>query len=195
MSEISEIPHFEIKLNRSSPPDAMLEAITTTIVETNLHLPAMFVIRLIDRELEWIDSSQLAVGVEVEIKVEDVVLINGEITALEPDFAQATPVVQVRGYDRAHRLHRGRHRTAYLNVTDSDLASRIAGDVGLSPQADSTSEVFEYVYQNNLTHWEFLQERAGRIGFDCYVQGEDLYFKEKAEIQLEFSENSYRKIL
>jgi len=177
MSEISEIPHFEIKLNGSSPPDAMLEAVTETTVETNLHLPAMFVIRLIDPELEYIDSSQLAVGVEVEIKLEDVVLIDGEITALEPDLAQATPVVQVRGYDRAHRLHRGRHRTAYLNVTDSDLAQRIAGDVGLSPQADSTSEVYEYVYQNNLTHWEFLQERASRIGFDCYVQGQELHFK------------------
>jgi uncharacterized protein involved in type VI secretion and phage assembly len=64
-----------------------------------------------------------------------------------------------------------------LNMTDSDLVSRIAGDAGLSPQADSTSEVFEYVYQNNLTHWEFLQERASRIGFDCYVQGQDLHFK------------------
>ncbi len=177
MSEIPEIPHFEIKLNGSSPPDVMLEAITDTVVETNLHLPAMFVIRLVDPELEWIDSSQLAVGVEVEIKVENVVLINGEITALEPDLAQATPVVQVRGYDRAHRLHRGRHRTAYLNVTDSDLANQIAGDAGLSAQADSTTEVFEYVYQNNLTHWEFLQERAGRIGFGCYVQGRNLYFK------------------
>ena len=178
MSEVSELPHFEIKLDGSSPPDAMLEAVTATIVETNLHLPAMFVIRLIDPELEWIDSSQLAVGVQVEIKVEDVVLINGEITALEPDFAQATPMVQVRGYDRAHRLHRGRHRRAYFNVKDSDLARHIAGQVGLTAQADSTSEVFEYVYQNNLTHWEFLQERAGRIGFDCYVQGRNLYFQE-----------------
>lgn len=178
---MSEISHFELKLNGSSPPDAMLEVVTDVMVETNLHLPAMFIIRLIDRELEWIDSSQLAVGVEVEIKVEDVVLINGEITALEPDLAQATPVVQVRGYDKAHRLHRGRHREAYVQVTDSDLATEIAGSVGLSAQTSSTSEVFEYVYQNNLTHWEFLQERAGRIGFDCYVQGEELYFKEMGE--------------
>ncbi len=174
---MSEISHFELKLSRSSPPDEMSQAITDVMVETNLHLPAMFVIRLIDPELEWIDSSELAVGVEVEVKVEGVVLINGEITALEPDLAQATPVVQVRGYDRAHRLHRGRHREAYVQMTDSDLASQIAGNVGLSPQVDSTSEVFEYVYQNNLTHWEFLQERAGRIGYDCYVQGEDLHFK------------------
>jgi phage protein D/phage baseplate assembly protein gpV len=177
MSETAQLPHFEIKLNGSSPPDAMLEAITDTVVETNLHLPAMFFIRLIDPELEYIDSPDLAVGVEVEIKMEDVVLINGEITALEPDLAQATPVVQVRGYDRAHRLHRGRHREAYVQMTDSDLASQIAGEVGLSSQVDSTSEVFEYIYQNNLTHWEFLQERAGRIGYDCYVQGEELYFK------------------
>jgi uncharacterized protein involved in type VI secretion and phage assembly len=48
---------------------------------------------------------------------------------------------------------------------------------------DSTSEVYEYVYQNNLTNWEFLQERARRIGFDCYVQKKKLYFKEPGESQ------------
>ncbi len=180
---MSERAHFEIKLNGSAAPDALLELVTDVVVETNLHLPAMFLIRLIDRDLEWIDSSQLAVGVEVEILIEDVSLINGEITALEPDLAQATPTLQVRGYDRAHRLHRGRHRTAYLNVTDSDLATRVAGDVGLTPQVTSTSEVFEYVYQNNLTHWEFLQERASRLGFDCYVQGQDLHFEEMGQAQ------------
>lgn len=180
---MSEITHFEIKLNGSSAPDELLELITDVVVETNLHLPAMFIFRVIDRELAWIDSSQLGVGVEVEISIEDTVLVNGEITALEPDLAQATPTLQVRGYDRAHRLHRGRHRTAYLNVSDSDLATRVANDANLTPQVASTSETFDYVYQNNLTHWEFLQERASRIGFDCYVQGEELHFKEMGQAE------------
>jgi len=110
------------------------------------------------------------------------VVFKGEITALEPDFTEDTrATLVVRAYDRSHRLHRGTHSQAYLQVTDSDLAQRIARDAGLRAQVDATSEVHPYVLQRNQTHMEFLGERARRIGYEFFVQDRVLYFRKPAQ--------------
>ena len=196
------LSHFTIKLGGSDAPAEMMDDLAEVIVETNLHLPAMFIIKLYDVDVRWIDSNQLEIGTEVEIAAQEPggssagTLIKGEITALEPDFDPATPTLQVRGFDRGHRLHRGRYRKAFIQVSDSDLASTIAGQHGLGSDISSTSEVYEHVYQSNLTDWEFLQERAKRIGFDCYIQDNKLVFKpsgqSQEQVELEWGEELKR---
>ena len=200
------LAQFTIKLNGSTAPAEMMKKVEEIIVETNLHLPAMFSMRVVDPELDWIDSSQLAIGTEVEVLVQAAArdgdrtsstkVFSGEITALEPSFGEASTSIQVRGYDKGHRLHRGRQQKAYLNISDSDMASKLAGEVGLSPQVDATSEVYDHVIQNNLTNWEFLQERARRIGYDCYVADGKLHFKKivtsGSAIELEWGNNLSR---
>ncbi len=201
---LRSLAQFIVKLNGSTAPDTMMQVMEEVIVETNLHLPAMFSFRLVDRELAWIDSSQLAVGTEVEIQVQaaeesrPTKIFTGEITALEPSFDIASPSMQVRGYDKGHRLHLGRQQKAFLQVKDSDIASQLAGIVSLSSDVDTTTEVYDHVFQNNLTNWEFLQERARRIGYDCYVMDDKLYFKELntsgSPIELKWGENLSRFI-
>lgn len=196
------LAQFSIKLNGSTAPAEMMEKVEQVLVETNLHLPAMFSLQVVDPELEWIDSSQLAIGTEVEILVQaaeetrSTKIFSGEITALEPNFDVASPSFRVRGYDKGHRLHRGRHQKVFLQVTDSDMASQLASAAGLSAQIDSTSEVYDHVIQNNLTNWEFLQERARRAGRDCYVKDGALCFKELptsgSAIELEWGVNLSR---
>ena len=52
-------------------------------------------------------------------------LISGEITALEPEFVTSRiPLLRVRGYDRRHRLQRGRKTRTFLQQKDSDIAVR-----------------------------------------------------------------------
>lgn len=184
MSAHEMLSHFVIKLNGSNAPSAVYEDLAEVIVETNLHLPGMFTIRLYDPEVQWVDSDQLAVGTSLEIAAQEeeasspTTLMSGEITALEPEFTQGIAILQVRGYDRSHRLHRGRKRRAFVEVTDSDIANQIGKDANLRVETGSTSETYKYVYQNNQTNWEFLQGRARMLGFGCYVDGETLHFKE-----------------
>ena len=175
--------HFSIKLDGSDAPNELMDQLQGVVVETDHRLPAMCTIRILDQELDWVDSSRINVGAEIEVSAQAagdgsaVKIFDGEIVALEPEFAQSGAVMQVRAYDRGHRLHRGRNRRAFLQVTDSDLASQLAGDAGLSASSDSASGVYEHVYQDNLTNWEFLQERAQRIGYVCYMDGKTLNFK------------------
>lgn len=176
--------HLYIKVDSQDLTTKAMDDLVEVTVETNLHLPHMFTIHLHDEQIKWMDEGPFELGKEVEIafvREENGTsrrLIKGEITAIEPDFREGTQaMLLIRGYDRSHRLHRGTHSKAYLQVTDSDLASRIAKEAGLRAQVDSTTEVYNHVLQHNQTHMEFLSARAQRIGYEFYVEDKTLVFR------------------
>ncbi|MBN1643164.1 MAG: VgrG-related protein [Anaerolineae bacterium] len=178
------ISHIFIRVNGADLSAQLMDDLTDVTVDTNLYLPDMFVIQLHDESLESVDQGPFDLGAEVEIGIKaaegsrEDKLIVGEITALEPDFGKGTQaMLVVRGYDRSHRLHRGTHTQAFTQVTDSDLAQRIAQEVGLRTDVDATSQIYEHVLQDNQTHMAFLRARAERIGYQVYVRERTLYFK------------------
>lgn len=175
-----------IKIGGQNVPAEFMGALVEVIVDTSLHLPSMFTIQLNDASLKWVDDASLDIGKEVEIGVQtgeqqgglSGTLLKGEITALEPDFsAEGRTTLLIRGYDKSHRLHRGKKTRTFLKKSDSDLVSTIAGEVGLSAQADTTTVTYDYVLQNNQTNMEFLLARASRIGYQVYAAEGNLYFK------------------
>ena len=177
--------HFYIKIDGTDLETRAMNDLLEVTVDSSLHLPDAFTIQLHDEELHWVDDGPFALGKEVEISAQPEaggqsrLLFKGEITAIEPEFGEGTQAtLLVRGYDRSHRLHRGTHSKAYLQVTDSDIASRIAQEAGLRAQVDATSEVYDHVLQHNQTHMEFLSERARRIGYEFYVEDRTLHFKQ-----------------
>ena len=131
----------------------------------------------IGKEVEILAAPAEESGTEAESKA--VLLLKGEITALEPDFpADGKTSLVVRGYDKMHRLHRGRQTKTFLQVSDSDLVSKIAKEAGLQTgTVDSTSQRYEHVLQYNQTNLEFLMERAERIGYYLLVVEGKIYFK------------------
>lgn len=184
-AEAKLLDHLFIRVDGQDLPSQVMNDLMEVSVETDVRLPDMFRIRIHDEELRWIDEGPFALGAEVEIAtspesgMSSETLMKGEITALEPDFGAGTHAeLLVRGYDRSHRLHRGSHSKAYVQMTDSDLAQQIAEQAGLQAQVDSTSEVHEHVLQHNQSHMDFLSERARRIGYEFFVQDRTLHFKE-----------------
>jgi len=102
----------------------------------------------------------------------------GEVTGLEPEFrADETPTVTVRGYDRGHRLLRGRKTRSFTQVKDSDIAAQVAQEAGLTAEAEDSKVTLEYVLQHNQTDLEFLEARARRIGYEVWVDGKTLKFR------------------
>ncbi len=171
----SEAPVPTIKIGGAAVSDDFLSDLAELTVNSDLHLPGMFTLRLEDRELTWSSSATLALGKEVEIAMQarkqgdepgnTGTLIKGEITALEPEFGDDGQVwLTVRGYDKGHRLHRGKKTRTFLQTKDSDLVSTLAGEAGLTADADTTTITYPYILQNNQTNMEFLLERARRIG-------------------------------
>lgn len=184
MSEESfSLDLLSVKIAGAAIATELADDILEIVVDTALHMPDMFTILLYARVYDddttlWIDDASLDVGKEVEIAVDNKVLIKGEITALEPSFDETgRATLLLRGYDKSHRLHMGRKTRTFLNTKDSDLASTIAGEAGLSAQVDATSVTYEWVLQNNQTNMEFLLDRAGRNGYQVTVADGSLYFK------------------
>src|SRR5262245_23343842 len=153
-------------------------------VENSLHMPDVATLVLNDPRLHWIDDTALTPGKAIEVSATATaegsrpkLVFDGEIVEIEPDFGTSTHHLIVRAFDRLHRLSRGRFVRSFQNVTDSDLARRIAGEMGLQADIEDTREVHQYLFQNNQTNFEFLRERAASVGYLLYVLGKKLCFK------------------
>jgi phage protein D len=188
MPKFVSITNPIVKINGAVMSEEFLNALIEVVVDTSLYLPSMFSILLHDPNLAWANDSSLDIGKSVEIEFETTPWdeqssvktsdIKGEITALEPDFsAVGLSTMTLRGYDKSHRLHRGRQTRTFEQKTDSQLAQTIAGEAGLSANVDATSVTYEYVLQSNQTNMEFLRSRAERNGYQVFAADGNLYFK------------------
>jgi phage protein D/phage baseplate assembly protein gpV len=180
------ISQWYLKLGGVDASEEMMNNIISVEVDDNLLLPDMFIIHLRDPKLEWVDSDTLALGKAVEISVRgengSIKLMAGEITAIELELSRSMgPTLLARGYDRSHRLNREKLTRSFVQVTDSDIATSIARESSLRANVDPTREVHEYVLQDNKTNWEFLWERARRIGYHVFVEDDALHFREVPE--------------
>jgi hypothetical protein len=104
-------------------------------------------------------------------------LFKGEIVSIEVAYdAGAGSAVVVRGFDRLHRLRRGRRTKTWEDMSDADIAARIAAEHGLRSQVDTSAPRYAYVHQRNESDLDFLRRRAARIGFAIDVEDDVLRF-------------------
>lgn len=174
------------RLGMGAPIDAKEDLIAVTIAE-DLEVPSMFTLKLKNWDLDqgkvtWVDSDQLGLGSAVEIGLSydqsAAIQFWGEITGLEPEFTEDTAsVLIVRGYDRRHRLMRGKKTKSFTKMKDSAIASQIASSASLMGKVTDTKTNLEYVLQHNQTDLEFLQDRARRIGYEVVVENKTLFFR------------------
>ena len=119
-----------------------------------------------------------AIGNVVEIKlgyVDDLeTLMIGEITALEPEFVfNRLPSLTVRGYDRRHRLQRGRKTRTFVSRKTATSPRRLPAKRASDGASDDSEEMHDYVLQANQTDLDFLHERASRIQYDLSSRRQD----------------------
>ncbi len=166
----------------------MTEALVALRVEESLDAAGMFALTLANADLDstkpkWSDDDRFRVGGKVEIKMgplgEQEVLMAGEITGLEPEWSGRRSVFTVRGYDRLHRLRRGRKTRSFLEQKDSQVAQTIASELGLSAEVEDSGQVHPYLFQNNQTSVDFLLMRARAIGFEVHVDDRTLFFRKR----------------
>jgi phage protein D len=164
------------------PPNYALQ-LHSLRVESSLNLPSTAEVSFSDDKINFIDADLLVPGKKLEIfqrssKGVDISIFDGEIVELEPYFEYPNAYCIVRGFDRLHKLMRGRHVRDFNDVFDSDIAKSIAGDCNLkSGNISDTLPKHDYVFQDNETNLAFLQRRAAALGFVVFVKGEELHFE------------------
>jgi phage protein D len=183
MADNTGLPQVLIKIDGASAPTDFMADVAEIVVDTTLAAPDMVMVRVWDdpTTLRWINDATFDLGKSIAVSVGGKALITAEITSLEPliDASNGASYI-VRGYDRANRLRLGKKSRTFLNKSDSDLASQLASDAGMSAQVDSTSVVYPFLLQYNQTDMEFLAERAARIGYQVSADDKTLLFKNAA---------------
>lgn len=180
-------PAFSVSVDGTALPLEAQVLVSNVQVDQDALLPGMFTLELAaagegTEETSWIDGDLFPIGGTVEIKMgygdELEKLIVAEITGLEPRFTRgARPQLTVRGYDRRHRLLRGKKTRSFVQQKDSDIAATIASEAGLTADATDSQVTHEYVLQANQTDMEFLQERARLIQYELLVDDKTLHFR------------------
>ncbi len=178
----------DIKINGSQISSAVDRLLETVVVSLHQHQPDMFSIAFHDPQRDVL--SQLGGDIGDALKVtytppggsSPITLIDGEITSFEAEYEATRGRTVVRGYDKSHRLHRGRNTQTYKNVTDSDIVRQVAGNAGLTVgQIDSTSVTYDHVSQANQSDWDFLKSRAREIGYEMGVDDGKFYFRQPVQ--------------
>lgn len=187
-SDVINIANFKLLLNGSELSGELLSAVEGVTLEDEINLPAMFTFKFNTVDFfkgDWrgVDLKTFKVGdiVKISMGIDSTVeMMTGEITALDYTFGDSS-YVEVRGYDRLHRLRFGTMRRSFKDMKDSDIASKVASDASLSPSVDDTGTIQPYVFQNNQTNYEFLLERANRIGYEMLVDNKKFIFRKSQE--------------
>ena len=111
--------------------------VATVVVDTNLHQPDMVQVSLRDPGHDVFEQLHVRVGSTLTISATALgdgrqsELVQAEITSLERDLGADGSIAVLRGYDRSHRLSRGRRTATYNDVTDSDVVRQVADRAGV----------------------------------------------------------------
>lgn len=181
------VPEVKVRVNGSDLSfDAASDIITVNVLE-DVNAAGMFTLTVLnwdnkEMRVTWIDDNQFKEGnaIEIDMGYRDHMknIFKGEITGVEPQFSHdRPPTLTVRGYDRRHRLMAKRKTRTFLKMRDSEIASQVASDWSLTPKVTDSRVTLDYVIQHNQSDFEFLAERARRIGYELVVDNTTLLFR------------------
>lgn len=133
-------------------------------------------LRFNNEDLEITDSLELAMGQRLQVQWG---FIGGRMSERLSFTIKARRGFRVReliGYNDGNRMVGESTSFVWKNVKYSDIASRIAEKRGLKSVARDSEIVHEQVAQSNQSDLNFLKELAEKIGYACYVEGDELHF-------------------
>ena len=171
--------------------------VAEVIVDQDVHLPASFEIKLTDPDRTATVDVPVKIASKIKIGGASVdgtpsTVLSGDVTALEAEYSEAGSFLIIRGYDLAHRLHRGRRTRVFTQVMYSDVAQQIASDAGLDAgQIDTTGQVKDHVPQVDQSDWSFLRELADEIDFELSVVDGALHFHAPTDASQAPSQGTY----
>lgn len=157
-------------------------ALDGVVVEHSLSLPDMFVLTFLDEQRVLLERT-FRIGADVTVKVGGAALrttelITGEVTAVEAEYDGTGMYTVVRGYDKGHRLQRGRKVRTFLNATYTDVVTKVLGEAGLQRGTlESVGPTHAVVSQNNISDWDFLMGLAREVGFFAGTLDGKFHFK------------------
>jgi phage protein D len=184
---MASAPGFKLTINGTSFTQAGNAGLQELVLEDHVDMVGQLSARFggSEQDPKW----KFKIGDEVEVLFgsyegnSSAPIFSGEIISIEPGFQHdGQSSVTVRALDKIHRLGRGRKTRHWEEMKDSDVASEVGAESGLSVEVDPTEKVHPYILQRNETNVAFLKRLAARNNFTLRVDDNKLLFK-KASFQ------------
>ncbi|WP_255768580.1 phage late control D family protein [Pseudarthrobacter sulfonivorans] len=134
----------------------------------------------------YLDGSALDFGKSVDVALgppgTQRTVFEGTISGIEAVFLDSEPPrVVVYAEDALMRLRMTRRMRTYQNVTDADLAHRIAAEHGLQTDIAADGPRYDVVQQVNQSDLAFLRERARLLQAEVWCTGRKLHFTSRPQ--------------
>jgi phage protein D len=185
MAPTATVSDFKIRFGGSAIPLELKARMEQIEVDLKLNVPAMFALTFSDPGWAWANDDAIQFGKEVDIEIGALgstkPIVNGLIVGIEVDTTRTgAPEVNIRGFEKLHKLTRSKGTRTFLNQKDSDIVRSILSEHGLSAEfVDEPSIKHQHVYQHNQTDLEFVQSLAARNGLVLYFSGNKATFKRR----------------
>lgn len=140
-----------------------------------------------DRML-YVDGQIIDFGKQIEVSIGPDSgqrrVFDGVISGLELVFGDGEPPrAVVFAEDALMRLRMTRRMRTYTDVTDADIADRIARDHGLQTELTIDGPRYDVVQQVNQSDLAFLRERARLVQGELWCTGRTLHFSSRQRRQ------------
>lgn len=137
-----------------------------------------------EEQLLYLDGRLLDFGKRVRVSVgpggEDATIFEGAITGIEASLDEARePEVVIFAEDRLMDLRMTRRMRTYEEVSDEQIAEKIASDHGIGSSVAAPGPTYPLVQQWNLSDLAFLRERAARLQAEVWIQDSTLHFESR----------------
>ena len=177
MKAIATVAELAVELAGAPLSEANAGCLASIQVRQRASAPSQAELTFRGANAAMADTFVLMPGLALVVKdaVHDVVVFDGEVTAVEHDYGPDGALeIRCRGYDRLHRL---RKRQTIRVLTDLDctgLAEELAAGIGMGVDSDVAGERLDRVVQWWQSDLELLTECCRRTGLSFGADGDRL---------------------
>jgi uncharacterized protein len=180
------VPAFQVQLQDQALAQNVVRDVTQVTYRDNIKEIDSFEIVINNwdadkRAFKYSDGNLFTPGKELALwmgyygREQLTLMLKGEITSLRPTFpAAGQPTLTITGLNLLHRFRTKQESHTYLKLTDSEIAKRIGGRLGVTVRTDAEAageeERYPYLIQKNEYDIIFLLQRARHEGYDLVVE-------------------------
>jgi uncharacterized protein involved in type VI secretion and phage assembly len=146
----------------------------SAFVRQTLNAPAMAELVFAEAPADALSGLRLGIGLAFSVDGSGD-LFEGELTAIEyqQDAAQGR-IVRLRALDKLHRARLRQRARVLTEMTVADLASQMAGDLGLGFQCPEHPPTRALIIQHDQNDFDLVADLARDAGLYMVVEGGDL---------------------
>ncbi|MFI7079055.1 phage baseplate assembly protein V [Micromonospora sp. NPDC049903] len=115
-------------------------------------------------------SARVGARLEVRLDGHPAALFDGEVTAVEVEYAaDGAATLRIRAYDALHRLRKRQRLRVFESVTAAELAADLCADLGLRVDAEVDGPRLDRLPHHRPSDLDLLLEVTGRAGLHLSV--------------------------